>query len=86
MNPAPVKELTILQVLNLLDKFVDNSDPDFDDAQIYHAFQTAERVRALFPTEPWLHVTALIHDAGKVSISFLGVEVSDVHCRFSHIL
>lgn len=33
---------------------------------IVHAFQTAERARAAHPDEDWFHLTALVHDLGKV--------------------
>merc|ERR1719384_1821772 len=47
---------------------VDESDPDTDLSQLEHALQTAEAARAAYPDEKydWLHVTALIHDLGKV--------------------
>uniref|UniRef100_A0A0N5B441 Inositol oxygenase n=1 Tax=Strongyloides papillosus TaxID=174720 RepID=A0A0N5B441_STREA len=58
--------LNILECLELLNTLVDESDPDTDDANIIHAYQTAERLRKLYPDEPWLHLTGLIHDLGKV--------------------
>jgi inositol oxygenase len=58
--------LTIMDCLRLLDQLVDESDPDMDDANIIHAFQTAERMREAVPDKPWMHLTALIHDLGKV--------------------
>uniref|UniRef100_A0AC34F958 Inositol oxygenase n=1 Tax=Panagrolaimus sp. ES5 TaxID=591445 RepID=A0AC34F958_9BILA len=36
------------------------------DANIIHAYQTAERMREAYPDRPWLHLTGLIHDLGKV--------------------
>lgn len=38
---------------------------------IVHAFQTAERAREEYPDLDWLHLTALIHDLGKV-MAFYG--------------
>jgi len=67
---APVLPMTILEAVELLDTYVDQSDPDTDSAQIVHAFQTAEVARKAFPEEKWIHVVGLIHDAGKV----LGLE------------
>lgn len=46
-------KLTMFDVLDMLASFVDDSDPDTREAQQYHAFQTAERCRELFP-EPEL--------------------------------
>jgi len=58
--------LTIFECLDLLNEFVDQSDPDLDDANIIHAFQTAESLRQAVPDKPWMHLTGLIHDLGKV--------------------
>jgi len=59
---------TIWEMLHFLDTIVDESDPDTDLSQLEHALQTAEAARAAYPGEEydWLHVTALIHDLGKV--------------------
>ena len=59
-------EHTIKEVLDMLDSFVDNSDPDVDVGNSIHAFQTAERIRKDYPDEDWMHLTGLIHDLGKV--------------------
>jgi len=58
--------LSIIDCLQLLGQMVDESDPDMDDANIVHAYQTAERMREAVPDKPWMHLTALIHDLGKV--------------------
>jgi len=50
----------------LLNQVIDDSDPDVDVPNIYHAFQTAERIREKHPTLGWFQLTALIHDLGKV--------------------
>ncbi|PWA51304.1 inositol oxygenase [Artemisia annua] len=47
-------------------EFVDESDPDLDEPQIEHLLQSAEAIRKDYPNEDWLHLTALIHDLGKV--------------------
>jgi hypothetical protein len=39
----------MLEVLDMLATFVDDSDPDTRAAQQYHAFQTAEMCKELFP-------------------------------------
>jgi inositol oxygenase len=59
-------ELTIMEALELLTRFIDESDPDIDLPNNIHAYQTAERLREQFPDEDWLHLTGLIHDIGKV--------------------
>ncbi|XWS60771.1 hypothetical protein CRYUN_Cryun07bG0065500 [Craigia yunnanensis] len=47
---------------------VDDSDPDFDEPQIQHLLQSAEGIRKDYPNEDWLHLTALIHDHGKILV------------------
>jgi inositol oxygenase len=58
--------LTVIDCLELLSQFLDESDPDVDVCNIVHAYQTAERLRAIHPDKPWLHLAGLIHDLGKV--------------------
>jgi inositol oxygenase len=53
------------EVLDLLDRLVDDSDPDTEQSQIAHALQSAEAARR-DGQPPWLVLTALIHDAGKI--------------------
>ncbi|KAJ4952294.1 hypothetical protein NE237_029126 [Protea cynaroides] len=59
-------EMSIWECCELLNSFVDASDPDLDEPQIEHLLQTAEAIRKDHPSEDWLHLTALIHDLGKV--------------------
>lgn len=59
-------ELTIMEALVKLNALVDESDPDSDLPNIVHAFQTAERIRKVYPDQDWFHLTGLIHDLGKV--------------------
>lgn len=59
-------EYTIMEVVELLGGFVDESDPDVDFPNVYHAYQTAEGLRKMFPDLDWLHLTGFIHDLGKV--------------------
>jgi len=66
--------MNVMDALELLNQLVDESDPDVDIPNIVHAFQTAERIRQVYPDQDWFHLTGLIHDLGKVSgfqISFL---------------
>ncbi|PIA42877.1 hypothetical protein AQUCO_02000375v1 [Aquilegia coerulea] len=60
--------MSIWECCELLNEFVDESDPDLDEPQIEHLLQTAEAVRRDYPNEDWLHLTALIHDLGKVML------------------
>ncbi len=53
------------EVLELLDRLVDDSDPDTEQSQIAHALQSAEAARRE-GQPPWFLLTALIHDAGKI--------------------
>ncbi|KAL0654918.1 hypothetical protein Bca4012_075502 [Brassica carinata] len=59
-------EMSIWECCELLNNVVDESDPDLDEPQIQHLLQTAEAIRKDYPNEDWLHLTALIHDLGKV--------------------
>ncbi|KAL6001438.1 Inositol oxygenase 1 [Asimina triloba] len=58
-------EMSIWECCELLNSFVDESDPDLDEPQIEHLLQTAEAIRKDYPNEDWLHLTGLIHDLGK---------------------
>lgn len=59
-------EAPILEALDLLNSFVDESDPDISLPNSVHAYQTAERIRRHHPDKDWMHLTGLIHDLGKV--------------------
>ncbi|XP_038988032.1 inositol oxygenase 1-like [Phoenix dactylifera] len=59
-------EMSVWECCELLNEFVDESDPDLDEPQIEHLLQTAEAIRKDYPNEDWLHLTGLIHDLGKV--------------------
>jgi inositol oxygenase len=50
-----------LGCIELLNEFIDDSDPDLDTPQIEHLLQTAEAIRKDHPDEDWLHLTGLIH-------------------------
>lgn len=41
--------MTVMEVVNLLDDLVDESDPDVDFPNSFHAFQTAEGIRKAHP-------------------------------------
>ncbi|XP_073289762.1 inositol oxygenase 4-like [Primulina huaijiensis] len=59
-------DMSIWECCELLNDVVDDSDPDLDEPQIEHLLQTAEAIRKDYPNDDWLHLTALIHDLGKV--------------------
>ncbi|RZC13809.1 Inositol oxygenase 4 isoform G [Glycine soja] len=59
-------EMGIWECCELLNELVDESDPDLDEPQIQHLLQSAETIRKDYPNEDWLHLTALIHDLGKI--------------------
>jgi inositol oxygenase len=52
-----------------LESLVDESDPDLELSQIHHALQTAEALRS-DRQPPWLVLTGLLHDLGKVLCLF----------------
>ncbi|KAI9305426.1 inositol oxygenase [Cunninghamella echinulata] len=78
----------IWEVMEILDNFVDESDPDTSLSQIMHSLQSAEAARK--DNQPrWMILTALIHDLGKI-LSVFGEEqwtvVGDTFvlgCQFS---
>ena len=41
--------MTVLEAVDMLDELVDESDPDVDFPNSYHAFQTAEGIRKAHP-------------------------------------
>ncbi|XP_027340852.1 inositol oxygenase 4-like isoform X1 [Abrus precatorius] len=59
-------EMGMWECCELLNEVVDESDPDLDEPQIQHLLQSAEAIRKDYPNEDWLHLTALIHDLGKI--------------------
>lgn len=59
--------MTMSEALKKLDTFVDPSDPDVDEPNSIHAYQTAERIRLKYDgKEKELQVCGLIHDLGKI--------------------
>lgn len=58
-------EMSIWECCELLNEFIDESDPDLDEPQIEHLLQTAEAIRKDYPDEDWLHLTGLIHGTKK---------------------
>ena len=64
-------EMDIWECIELLNEFIDDSDPDLDMPQIEHLLQTAEAIRKDYPDQDWLHLTGLIHGARPVPFLFL---------------
>jgi len=66
--PLDKRVMTLWEAFDLLDEIVDESDPDTDSTQDVHSYQTAEACRRLYPDEKydWFHLTAFIHDLGKI--------------------
>ena len=59
-------QMHMYEALDLLDQFIDPSDPDLDLPNSIHAYQTAERIRKVHPINYEFQLTGLIHDLGKV--------------------
>jgi inositol oxygenase len=60
--------MSLWDMFKRLEKLVDESDPDNNLPQIFHAIQTAETLRRDFPQHDWLHLVGLIHDLGKMLV------------------
>ena len=58
-------EMGIWEAMDFLNTLVDDSDPDLELPQIYHALQTAEAIRQDGHPE-WFILAGFIHDLGKV--------------------
>jgi inositol oxygenase len=57
--------IDVMKYIDMLDDFIDNSDPDLSLSNINHLYQTAEAIRKdKFPE--WLQLVGFIHDLGKV--------------------
>jgi inositol oxygenase len=85
-------EMGMWAMMEHLNSFVDDSDPDTSFTQMEHALQTAERIRADGHPE-WMVATGFIHDAGKALASIHGVpqwavvgDTFPVGCAFSEAI
>ena len=58
------------EVLSQMDDFIDPSDPDTDQPNSFHAYQTAELIRKREPDNKALQICGLIHDFGKILFEF----------------
>lgn len=64
------RRMTIKEALHMMDNFIDPSDPDVEEANSIHAYQTAERIRKEEPENKELQIVGLIHDLGKLLFTF----------------
>ena len=64
------KVMNIHKALSLMDTFIDTSDPDVDEPNSVHAYQTSERIRKKYPEDKEYQIIGLIHDIGKVLFTF----------------
>ncbi len=67
--PLRHRQMSVWEAMDFLDELVDDSDPDTEEPQIFHAVQTAEAIRADGHPD-WFVLTGLIHDLGKVLCLF----------------
>uniref|UniRef100_A0A8B9H8I0 Inositol oxygenase n=1 Tax=Astyanax mexicanus TaxID=7994 RepID=A0A8B9H8I0_ASTMX len=58
--------MTVMESIDCLDQLIDESDPDVDFPNSFHAFQTAEGIRREHPDKDWFQLVGLIHDIGKI--------------------
>ena len=63
-------KMTMKGALLMMDSFIDPSDPDLDVENSIHAYQTAEKIREKYPDNKEFQIIGLIHDLGKILLSF----------------
>lgn len=63
------QKLSIWEAMMMLDRIIDDSDPDTELSQLDHSLQTAEAIRAAGHPR-WLQLTGFIHDLGKVLCTY----------------
>jgi len=59
-------KMSVWEAIEKLNRVIDDTDPDADFPQIFHALQTAETLRKQWPDHDWLHLCGVLHDLGKV--------------------
>ncbi len=67
--PLRTRRMGVWEAIEYLNQLVDDSDPDTELPQIFHAMQTAEAIRVDGHPD-WFVLTGLIHDLGKVLCLF----------------
>lgn len=67
-------EMTVFEAMDALGDFVDASDPDTDEPNIYHLYQTAEGLRAAGEPD-WMQLVGLLHDLGKLLYKYSNGDV-----------
>ena len=71
-------KMNVMEAINRLNEFVDNSDPDINLSNIHHLYQTAEAIRK--DNHPdWLQLVGLIHDLGKIMFVW-GIDADGTSC------
>lgn len=85
------RKMGMWEAIQVLEKLVDDSDPDTELSQLEHLLQTAEAIRS--DGHPrWFILTGLIHDLGKVLYLFgepqwaVVGDTFPVGCRFSEAI
>ena len=68
------KKIDIWNVINMLENFIDVSDPDINLPNAQHLYQTAEKIRE-DNLPDWLQLVGFIHDIGKI----LYIKGNDIH-------
>jgi len=67
-------KMKMSDVLEMMNEFIDPSDPDVNVSNSIHAYQTAERIRSCYPENNedniYYWICGLIHDLGKVLFKF----------------
>lgn len=63
------KPIKIMDGIEILNNFIDVSDPDISMPNAHHLFQTAEAIRKAGHPD-WLQLIGLIHDLGKLCYLF----------------
>ena len=63
-------KMKMCKALELMNKYIDPSDPDVNDCNLIHLYQTAERIRHKYPTNYEYQLCGLIHDVGKLLYTF----------------
>lgn len=64
------EKMSISKALSMLNDYIDPSDPDVNQENLLHAYQTAERIRIKHPLDYELQIVGLIHDIGKILFKF----------------